>query len=217
MGIDSTLTTLLAASFFGLAAPILRAIEEEARQIGLRGKMRGEALRFSDPLQGRARTHERSGLVYHGCLEVLKSHDGRLSATSEATASNGKAKIVDRAVLLERVDGDEELLQELIQVFLEDSSRLRQEIRDAVASGEAERLKIAAHTLKGAVGNFGAKPAVEAAQQLELMGKTGELSSARQALGKLEEALSQLVPALESLRIVPRQESALAISGIRQK
>ena len=59
------------------------------------------------------------------------------------------ATTLDLALALEEVDGDEELLREMAQVFLEDHPRLMATLREAVAACDPERLRRAAHTLKG--------------------------------------------------------------------
>ena len=47
---------------------------------------------------------------------------------------------------------------------------------------------------------FGAELPVAAAQQLEIMGKTGNVAQAPETLDRLEASLARLVPALEQLR-----------------
>ena len=46
-----------------------------------------------------------------------------------------RANSLDRASLLERVEGDQELLAEMINLFLEDAPRLLAAMRDALATG----------------------------------------------------------------------------------
>ena len=55
-----------------------------------------------------------------------------------------------------------------------------------------------AHTLKGAVGTFGAQPAFEAARRLETMGRSGDLAQAGPAFAALEESLARLEPTLQT-------------------
>jgi PAS domain S-box-containing protein len=109
------------------------------------------------------------------------------------------AEVLDRKQALKRVGGDVEILRELVGLFNADCPRLRAEIRQAVANGDAPRLKLAAHTLKGAVGNFGARATAEAAQRLEALGKQGDLTGAGEAAAVLEEELERLLPALAAL------------------
>lgn len=107
--------------------------------------------------------------------------------------------LVDREVLLDRVGGDEDLLQEITNIFLEEYPALLTEIRGAVAGGNAKALESAAHSLKGAVANFGATAATQAALELELIGRRGTMAQAPSALATLEECFEALKPSLLAL------------------
>ncbi len=63
------------------------------------------------------------------------------------------------------------------------------EIPRACAEGNAEILKRAAHTLKGAASNFGAAAVVAAARDLETMGREGNLAEASAGCERLEASL----------------------------
>jgi HPt (histidine-containing phosphotransfer) domain-containing protein len=106
---------------------------------------------------------------------------------------------LNRALALERLGGDQELLKEIAGLFLEDYGHLLAEIRRAVAARDAAALHRAAHTLKGSVSNFGADATSQAAYRLEILGRGGDLSEAEKALEQLEEALGRLTPALMEL------------------
>ena len=106
---------------------------------------------------------------------------------------------MNRDELLERVGGDEVLLQELVMLFLEDSPVLMDEIKKAVLDGNALAIRQSAHRLKGAAANFSATGAVEAALRLETMGRTGDLSGVREGLQVLEREMASLEPALRDL------------------
>jgi HPt (histidine-containing phosphotransfer) domain-containing protein len=94
------------------------------------------------------------------------------------------------------VGGDERLLADVVQIFLKDSPGWVAEIRSALARADAAGLRRAAHTLKGAVGYFGAAEVGGAALRLEELGRAGDLAAAPAALETLEQALSRLRPAL---------------------
>jgi len=108
-------------------------------------------------------------------------------------------KGLDRDLALSRVGGDAELLQEIAALFIEDYPKVLAEIRAATARGDPKGLGQAAHGLKGAVANFGAQAAVEAAFQLEQMGRAGDLSRAREAIDALGLALDALHSELKAL------------------
>jgi PAS domain S-box-containing protein len=64
---------------------------------------------------------------------------------------------VDLHELKQRVDGDEELVRELAQIFLKDSRVRMANLRAALAAGDGEVVAYEAHTLKGVCGTIGAK------------------------------------------------------------
>src|SRR5437667_3551138 len=101
---------------------------------------------------------------------------------------------IDRTATLALVGGNREFLRELVQIFLEDYPPLVDEIRAAAAARDAERLRRAAHTLRGLVGNFGARAAFEAAGTLEAMGRSGNVAGAPEACKGLEERVRALPP-----------------------
>jgi len=98
----------------------------------------------------------------------------------------------DLQAALEQVGGDEELLDEVISVFRQNAPRLLGNVRDAVNEGDAGRLQIAAHALKGSVGYLSARPTLEAAQRLETIGNEGDLAEAHYAYGDRELEFNRL-------------------------
>ena len=107
--------------------------------------------------------------------------------------------MLDRAEALARVGGDLELLKEIAALFLEDYPRSLDQIHQALDSGDAKALENSAHGLKGSVANFGARAAVDAAFQLEQLGRAHKLDQVPQALAALEQSLSSLQAELSSL------------------
>ena len=107
--------------------------------------------------------------------------------------------ILNLAAALERVGGDNELLEEVAKLFLDSAPDLLGQIREAVARRDPQALQHAAHTLKGSVGNFGAEAAFDAALRLEKMGRAGDLAGVKEAFEALEAEMQRLEPALASL------------------
>jgi PAS domain S-box-containing protein len=126
-------------------------------------------------------------------LRDAPARRGGLPAASE----NGA--IVDEAETLARVGGDRELLKSLIEVFFESYPAQLTQMREAINGDDAAGLYRLAHTLVGAVGIFGARPALETAARLEAMGREGKLTGAAEAWKRLDSALGRLKPALTAL------------------
>jgi HPt (histidine-containing phosphotransfer) domain-containing protein len=77
------------------------------------------------------------------------------------------APIWDRESLLENLGGDPEILAEILGLFIEDSTRLLGELREAVGRGDRARVAKLAHTLKGSTANCQATACSQAALGLE--------------------------------------------------
>jgi CheY-like chemotaxis protein/HPt (histidine-containing phosphotransfer) domain-containing protein len=120
-------------------------------------------------------------------------------------ASASEDTMVDEAAILSGMDGNRRLLRDLTRIFLADYPKQLAEIKTAMQAADAERLRRAAHALKGSVGNFGAKKAFETASQLETMGKTGKLDAAPGTYLALESELSQLTRELKKLTMNSRE------------
>jgi two-component system sensor histidine kinase/response regulator len=85
---------------------------------------------------------------------------------------------IDLPAALSIVDGDQDLLLDLMAMFLEDYPKSVEELKEAITSGDALRTERLAHSLKGAVANFGAHTAYALAYDLERRGHHGELEHA---------------------------------------
>ena len=76
-------------------------------------------------------------------------------------------KIFDKAGLIERLLGDEELAKEVIAVFLDNVPSRFEELKDALDKGDANRLRGHAHALKGAAMTISAPALKATAHQME--------------------------------------------------
>jgi HPt (histidine-containing phosphotransfer) domain-containing protein len=98
----------------------------------------------------------------------------------------------DLDALMTWVDGDAELLDELADAFVTQVSDWLDELKTAVAGGDAFTAYRVAHGVKGAVGNMGATAVRDAAAELEAMGRAGDLGAAPTTLDRLETGLLAL-------------------------
>jgi CheY-like chemotaxis protein len=130
-------------------------------------------------------------------IEELLPSEARTEANAAMVEREGRA--FDRAAALAHLGGDADLLGELAELFLADCPRLLADVNAAVAAGNATKIKIAAHTLKGSAAHFGAGSAVEAAQHLETVAGQGKLAEAREAATRLEAELQRFEPELRAV------------------
>src|SRR5688500_15995122 len=82
---------------------------------------------------------------------------------------------------LQRLGNDEELLRDIIQIYLEDSPAMLERIHAAVAAADANELQRAAHILKGLAATLSAAEVVGVAQRLEHIGASRNLTDAASA------------------------------------
>ncbi len=102
--------------------------------------------------------------------------------------------------ILNRLGGDWELFQELIQIFTEDAPEIVNEIKRATESKNATQLEIASHGLKGLASNFSKNEVETLAARLEQSAKTNQWDGVRESVDKLDSAVDLVVDELRSLR-----------------
>jgi len=136
---------------------------------------------------------------------------GRASAAAVPGARGGidAGGSLNEAALMAHVGGDQQLLRELVDLFLEDLPERLAAVRKAVRKRDALALSSAAHALKGAVSHFAARDTSEFALKLERMGRTGDLDGAEEAFDGLKSEIGRLTRALAAYRrrIRPRRNN----------
>jgi two-component system, sensor histidine kinase and response regulator len=143
----------------------------------------------SKPIDGRALLQAINGAVPQGAEPEIAPR--RFSADTSA--------LVNRQELMQRLDGNLDLLRTIVSSFLEGAPESLEAIRRAVESNNAESLYNLAHQLKGAVGNFSAAAVNRAALRLETIAQERDLSQAHEAYQELAGMIEQLTPELAQL------------------
>jgi len=106
--------------------------------------------------------------------------------------TQGVTPPIDISAALQNVEGDQDLLVDLFEAFRQDYPKQLEELQDAIGAGDAERIAQVAHSLKGAVGYFGAQTVNALAYRLETMGHQADLEGALAILQQLERELERL-------------------------
>jgi CheY-like chemotaxis protein len=125
-------------------------------------------------------------------------------APQPETDTAAKDCVFDHASALDRMNGDEEVLSEIISLFLGDVPCQLDKIRQAIGQRDAKSLHAAAHSLKGAAGCLGGRQAATAAFRLEEMGEQADFSQAAEAFATLEREIQRLADAISKLIVQPQ-------------
>jgi len=118
-------------------------------------------------------------------------------AATESSAARSAASL-DREGLLARVEGDRDLLRELVAIFAEEAPLQLSAIRAAVWKGDAAAVAWAAHALAGCASNIGGLTVAELSGRLEQQGAANRLEGARELYERLAAALTGLWTELEA-------------------
>ncbi|MGD9547107.1 MAG: Hpt domain-containing protein [Candidatus Krumholzibacteriia bacterium] len=106
--------------------------------------------------------------------------------------TTNQQSILDLAEAMRNLDGDAELLQEIVEIFMETAELQIQSLTDAIRDGNVQKVAIEAHAMKGGASNFCAGEFVAAALALELHAKSGSLDRAWELLETLVATLKDL-------------------------
>jgi HPt (histidine-containing phosphotransfer) domain-containing protein len=117
----------------------------------------------------------------------------------EARFNHLKSERFDPESLWNRVDGDLDLLRELVELFVEEGPRMLAEIEMAIEVGSASDLEKASHKIKGSVLQFSARTAAAIALELEENGRLGSLAGAERLVKTLRQEIDLLQQTLHAM------------------
>ncbi|HYD47985.1 MAG TPA: response regulator, partial [Terriglobales bacterium] len=125
-------------------------------------------------------------------FSTLEALGGPAQRTISAISDNPVASVVDYPALRVRVEDDADLLSEVIVEFRRESATLLRQLRQAIAARDTRIIAHTAHSLKGALATLTARTAAEAAAQLDLHARSGDLEQIDQAWSRLEHEMTRL-------------------------
>jgi HPt (histidine-containing phosphotransfer) domain-containing protein len=100
-----------------------------------------------------------------------------------STADGADATVAfERGLLLERLGGDEVILDQIVKVFLEDAPQQLTAMQAASDAGDTTTLRRLAHTVKGSAGTVGATGLQAAAAGLEQAVDRSDSAASRELL-----------------------------------
>jgi CheY-like chemotaxis protein/HPt (histidine-containing phosphotransfer) domain-containing protein len=130
-----------------------------------------------------------------------KGYPIEIDAASPIPVSDpGEPPVADFDEALDRVEGDRELLEELMGMFTAECFHDMAEIHKSLEARDMGLLERLAHTLKGASATLAAGAVSSAAAALENQARTGEVGNAEQLLETLRREMDRLLSEIELFR-----------------
>ncbi len=90
-----------------------------------------------------------------------------MSTTSKGASNSDTVVVLDLESALDRIDGDRELYDEVVEVFIDDTPRQLTVLEEALGNGDKETVRRQAHSLKSAAANIGGEALRSASSELE--------------------------------------------------
>jgi two-component system, sensor histidine kinase and response regulator len=112
-------------------------------------------------------------------------------------STHSSAAVFNITELLSRVDNDQELACELLQLFKDECPSILRDLQEAISRGDMATIERAGHSLKGMLANLSIHRAAKTAAMIEQLGNSGEGSGLLEALATLESQLAALMPELD--------------------
>ena len=134
-------------------------------------------------------------------LDALRRWGGMRQAAELANLPGPALTVLNPEQLLEACGGDHELAGEITAEFASTAPAAFDSVASAIAGANFGALVAAAHNLKGSCWAIGAAALGATLQELELMGKAGDLSNAGETLRVARAQLAELLIALASRTI----------------
>jgi two-component system sensor histidine kinase/response regulator len=152
---------------------------------------------------------------------ALRWPGGVRPATSSNTQNENAtpANVIpwDMGKTLESLGGDEKLLHEVMEIFLEEAPKHMATLRQAIAEGNTKAIEQVSHTLKGELGYLGISGLSRKARALEEIDQTSDLRAAASIYTEFEAELREVLASMRTT-IAERSDTKMAAgySGAKQ-
>jgi len=141
-----------------------------------------------------------SGALEHWLPESTRQEKSVKSETlpEKPEPSQEQYKTVfDKAALLDRLGGDEELARSILVIFLENAPMQIRDLKACLEKSDLSGVELHSHTMKGSSANIGGEALRAAAFTVEKCAKCGDMEGIRIGLLELERQYERLVTVLE--------------------
>ncbi|HUE16255.1 MAG TPA: response regulator, partial [Planctomycetaceae bacterium] len=132
--------------------------------------------------------------IYEKIETLFSPRSASRTGTPKEPVEKVPGSTINWEAAMTAVAGDRQLLQEVVEAFLEECPELLDQARAAVATADASLLRRSAHTIKGIMRTLGLEAPAALAAELEEMGRLSDLSAASPVLARLESGLDEILP-----------------------
>ena len=105
-------------------------------------------------------------------------------------------QVLDYQNALAELEGDEEIYQEVLEIYLEDTPDIIKRIQQAYSTGDNDSLSLEAHSLKSSSRTIGGIRLSDIAAKLEADSRDGNLGSAPDLISQIEAGFEDLLFAI---------------------
>lgn len=125
--------------------------------------------------------------------QVLEIQQMQIRSAASLPSSNDR---FCREIALSRLDGDAELLREVVTLLRESAPQRIAELKQAAACDDLPQIGRAAHALRGAIGYVDTGSALSSTMRLEELVSQGDLQGAKQFIPIVSHQIEQLLAAI---------------------
>ncbi len=125
---------------------------------------------------------------------VLRSTDSTPDPSGESSVPTLR-DIIDWNLLIDRL-GDEEIVREIMPIYIEDTRKHYEELCQVVKLGECEAIASHGHALKGVGRNLGVEQLADLAYQIERAGRDNDAETCTLVFGSLSTEIEKVLTVL---------------------
>jgi CheY-like chemotaxis protein/nitrogen-specific signal transduction histidine kinase/HPt (histidine-containing phosphotransfer) domain-containing protein len=129
--------------------------------------------------------------------DCQRSQSKASAPTPLEPAAEQQSPVYDRDGFLDRLMGDEEMAQTVVEVFLDDIPKRIESLKRSLEAGDAETVKRIAHSIEGAAANIGGEALRELAGEIEKACEDGHFESVNERCPELEHQFNRLKEATQ--------------------
>jgi len=141
--------------------------------------------------------------LYDALLEVLDDGAGPEQPAADASLPHSGKSLIDWDKALEVVAGDSGILNEVALAATTELPKLIQQLEKAVRDGDAPNTALSAHTIYGILRVFQNDQAMQMANRIETLGRSGQLDGLGSRFEQLQPVLEQILRELEGYQTNP--------------